>query len=99
MVVTYNLIVHYNVLINCGRDTAMTVPTKKQMKQYQDFLKREAKKFRLTSEDLSNLTDLGMMIDWQTWEYVLKPNKMDKWFKKFCDRIEWITLYKKKRLK
>ena len=73
-------------------------PTKKQMRDYRNFLDKEAKNFKLTAEDLSNLTDLGMMIDWQTWEYVLKPNKMDKWFKKFLDRVEWITIYEKRKL-
>ena len=59
---------------------------------YKKYLENEAKKFRLTAEDLSNLTDLGMMIDWRLYEYTLKPNKMNKWFIDFFNRIEDVTL-------
>lgn len=64
------------------------------MKQsnYNKHLIKEAKKFRLTPEDLSNLTDLGMMIPAWFVKDVLKPNKMDKWFWDFFGRIEKITL-------
>lgn len=65
---------------------------KKALKEYQEYLKKKAKSFRLTAEDLSNLTDLGMMIPNWLIECVLKPNKMDKWFFSFFNSIEDITL-------
>lgn len=77
----------------------MAKPTKKQQADYIKHLEDSAEKFRLTPEDLSNLTDLGMMIDWKTYEYVLKPNKMDKWFKKFIGRVDKITLVELEGLK
>jgi hypothetical protein len=65
---------------------------KKELSKYKKYLETEAEKFRLTQEDLSNLTDLGMMIPAWFVKDVLKPNKMDKWFWKFFRRIEDITL-------
>ena len=69
----------------------------KELKEYEKYLEEEASKFRLTVEDLSNLTDLGMMIPAWVVEDILKPNKMDKWFWKFFNRIEDITLTELKK--
>jgi len=69
----------------------MTVPTKKEMKKYKDYLKREAKKFKLTSEDLSNLYDLFYMIDDNVYK-ITKLNLMDKWFLNFHKRIEKVII-------
>jgi len=63
-----------------------------KQEEYKKHLKEEAKKFILTAEDLSNLTDLGMMIPAWFVKDVLKFNKMDKWFWDFFGRIEDITL-------
>ena len=72
-------------------------PTKKQMKEYNEHLVRESKKFRLTVEDLGNLFDLFFMIDNPPefnidFRKTLKINKMDKWFYKFHERIEEIVI-------
>lgn len=63
-----------------------------KLEEYKKYLKKEAKNFRLTQEDLSNLTDLGMMIPAWFVKDVLKLNKLDKWFWDFFQRIEDITL-------
>ena len=71
-------------------------PTKKQLERYNTFLSECGKNLTLTAEDLHNLYDLFYMITWQDYEKVFKPNKMDKWFKNFFDRIEKICLAKEK---
>lgn len=71
------------------------VPTKKEIKEYRDFLNEAGKNFKLTEEDLSNLTDLSYMVcpdDIETF----KLNKINKWFERFFGRIEEITLADKK---
>ena len=72
------------------------IPTKKEMKDYKNFLTECGKHFVLTPEDLSNLYDLSYMITWQDYEKIFKPNKMHIWFKKFFDRLEEICLAEKK---
>ena len=62
-----------------------------ELKEYKKHLEKEAIKFRLTSEDISNSFDLGMMIPHWFYEGVLKPNKMNKWFDKFFFRIEKVA--------
>lgn len=64
----------------------------KQLKQYQKYLEQEASNFKLTAEDLSNLTDLGMMIPYWFVQDLLKRNKMKVWWLGFIRRIEKITL-------
>jgi len=76
----------------------MTTPTKKEMKKYKDYLKREAKKFKLTSEDLSNLYDFIYMIDDITFD-TLKLNKMDKWLFNLQHRIEKVIIPELKAVK
>lgn len=49
-------------------------------------------KFKFTVDDIHNIYDLTYMIDWRTMD-MLKLNKLDKWFRKFVDRIENIALY------
>lgn len=71
--------------------------TKKEMEEYKKFLDEAVKRFKLTPEDLHNLTDLGMMIPAWLVKDVLKPNKMDKWFWDFFGRIEEITLIDDKK--
>ena len=66
--------------------------TTKEIATYGKYLEREAKKFKITREDLSNLTDLDMMLPHWFVKDVLKPNKMDKWWYKFAERISKITL-------
>lgn len=70
----------------------MKIPTKSEMKEYNKSLEREAKKFKLTSEDLSNLTDLNYMAMTPALAETLTLNHMDKWYNKFFGRIEKITL-------
>lgn len=73
----------------------------KESKKYDERVKKLANKFKLTSEDLSNLTDLRYMIGEDAYE-TLELNKMDKWFMNFFNRIERITipeLYTHKNLK
>lgn len=73
------------------------VPTEKEMKEYKKRIKREAKKFKLTSTDLSNLYDLFYMVDTppeisMDFRKTLKINNMDKWFNDFHIRIEKIII-------
>lgn len=66
----------------------------KDKKEFKKWLRKQkilADKFRLSVDDLHNLYDLMYMIDWRTME-TLKLNKMDKWFKRFFDRVEEICL-------
>ena len=75
------------------------IPTKKEMKEYKEYLKKEASNFKLTSRDLSNLYDMFYMVEDDSFE-TIKLNKMDKWFIKFHERIERIVLpelYKKSK--
>lgn len=65
---------------------------KNNLKKYQEHLKQEAKKFKLTADDLTNLTDLELMMPFWFVEKVLKPNKLKKWFLEFFAKIEKITL-------
>jgi hypothetical protein len=69
------------------------------LEEYEKFLEEAANNFKLTSLDLQNLTDLGMMMPAWLVKGVLKPNGMEKWFWKFVDRIETITLADKKDYK
>lgn len=62
-----------------------------ELKKYNEYLKKEAKKFKLTSEDLSNLYDFCYMLDYDTHQ-TFKLNKMGKWFKEFFRRIEKIVI-------
>ena len=61
------------------------------MEKYERMLKRKAKEFVITSEDLSNLTDLFYMINDDTCQ-TLKINNMQKWFHKFQEKVERITI-------
>lgn len=67
------------------------IPTEKEMKEYEKYLKKEAEKFKLTSEDLSNLYDLGYMIGDDVYD-TLELNNMLKWFHNFHQRIEKIVI-------
>lgn len=74
---------------------------KRKLKEYKEYLLKEAEKFRLTIEDLSNLYDLFYMVEDGSYE-TIKLNKMQKWFHKFHQRIERIVipeLYKNKNQK
>jgi len=46
----------------------MKKPTKIELKKYRTYLKKEAEKFKLTAEDLSNLYDLSYMLIWVTYD-------------------------------
>jgi len=65
---------------------------KEDMKKYLIQLEKGAKKFKLTAEDLSNLTDLELMMPSWFVQEVLKPNKLLPWYLNFFGRIEEITL-------
>ncbi|KKN35384.1 hypothetical protein LCGC14_0784110 [marine sediment metagenome] len=67
------------------------IPTMKELKEYRKYLDKEAKKFKLTQEDLSNLFDMFYMLDDDTYR-TIKLNKMGKWFNKFRERIEEIVI-------
>ena len=67
------------------------IPTNKELKEYRKYLDKEAKKFKLTREDLSNLFDMFYMLDDDTYR-TIKLNKMGKWFNKFRERIEEIVI-------
>lgn len=69
----------------------MKPPTKKEIEEYRKEVRRGAKEFDLTAEDLSNLYDIFYMVNWQDME-TMKLNKMDKWFKKFFERVEKIVI-------
>lgn len=71
---------------------------KQELKKYLDYLEVEANKFKLTSNDLSNLFDLLEMVDTPPEVNIdlrktLKLNKMDKWFYDFRDKIESIVIW------
>lgn len=73
------------------------------MREYKKMLEKEAKKFKLTAEDLHNLYDLFHVVDTPKeinidLRATLKINHMLKWFYKFHEKIEKIVipeLYKK----
>jgi len=70
---------------------------KLKIKRYEEYLKVEAEKFRLTDEDLSNLYDCMRMMDTpkeinQDFRGTLKLNKIDKWFYDLRNRIERIVI-------
>ena len=72
-------------------------PTKKEMMEYEKELEAQAKKFKLSPEDLSNLYDLFWMIGTPRELDIdlldtIKLNKMDKWFKDLHLRIEKIVI-------
>jgi hypothetical protein len=77
-------------------------PSSKERSEYEEHLRLEAEKFKLTAEDLSNLFDLFFMVDTPSeidmdFRKTLKMNNMDKWFYDFQDRIEEAVLdYDKK---
>lgn len=71
------------------------MPTKIQMKEYTNFLNEAGKNLKLTALDLHNLTDLLYMVNWADYK-TIELNNMDKWFEKFFDKIEEITLADKK---
>jgi len=69
----------------------------KKLKEYEKYLKEEADKFRLTSEDLGNLFDCMFMMNTpkeigQDFGGTLKLNNMDKWYKDFHKRIEKVVV-------
>jgi len=64
---------------------------------YKKHLKEEAEKFRLSSDDLSNLYDLLNIADTpkeieMDFRGTLKTNNLDKWFKTFLNKIEKIVV-------
>ena len=73
------------------------IPSKKELKKYLKYLDKEAKKFKLTGDDLSNLYDLFYMVDVPKkiildLRSTLKMNKMDNWFDDFHNRVEKIVI-------
>jgi len=82
-------------------------PTKKEMQTYRRKVEKEAKKFKLSPDDLANLYDLFWMIKTPKEIKIdlietIKMNKMDKWLKNLHLRIEKILipeLYEKKSSK
>jgi hypothetical protein len=72
--------------------------------KYRKYLDKEAEKFKLTREDLSNLYDLFYMADNPPelnidFKETLKLNKMDKWFYNFHRRIEDVVIPELKKKK
>lgn len=72
-------------------------PTKKEMKEYTTYLNKEAKKFKITAEDLSNLYDLFHIVDSPSelnidLKKTLKLSNMDQWFNDFFNRMDDIIL-------
>ena len=65
--------------------------TKEDLKKYRKYLDREAKKFKLSAEDLSNLYDAFYMIDDDTYQ-TFKLNKINDWFNKFFEKVERIVI-------
>jgi len=68
-----------------------------KLEKYKKYLKEEAKKFRLTDEDLGNLYDCMWMMDTpkeinQDFKETLKINKMDKWFYDLRNRLEKVVV-------
>jgi hypothetical protein len=68
-----------------------------ELKKYVKYLKEEAKKFRLTHQDLSNLYDLFYIVDCPyeiqiDFRKTLEINKMNKWFDDFHMRVEEIVI-------
>lgn len=73
---------HYPEIINSN----------KELKAYHARLKKGAKEFKITPEDLSNLTDLELMMPSWFVQEVLKPNNLLPWYLKFFGKVERITL-------
>jgi len=68
-----------------------------KLKEYKKYLKEEAKKFKLTDEDLGNLYDCMWMMDTpkeinQDFRGTLKINNMDKWFNDLRNRLERVVV-------
>ncbi len=63
--------------------------TRKELLEYDNQVKRRAKRFRLTPTDFHNLYDLFWMANKDLWK-TLKINKMDKWFHNFTYGVERI---------
>ena len=64
---------------------------KDKIEKYEKYLKTEAKKFRISADDLTNLYDCFYMLDDDTYQ-TFKLNKMRKWFGDFFDRIQRIVV-------
>ncbi len=58
------------------------------LQRYKRYLEKEAKKFRLSGNDLSNLYDLLHIVDNRD----LKANGMDKWARDLFERLEPIVI-------
>jgi len=64
---------------------------KNDLSKYRKYLDKEAKKFKISAEDLSNLYDCFYMIDDDTYQ-TFKLNKMKDWFDNLFMRIEKIVV-------
>jgi len=67
------------------------------LKEYKKHLEKEAKEFKLTSDDLSNLYDLFHIVDNPKeipidFKETLKLNKMESWFNNFLERLEEVII-------
>lgn len=56
--------------------------------QYNKIIREEAKKFKITAEDLHNLFDMFYMIDYGT----LRANNMLDWANNFSGKLDKIIL-------
>lgn len=79
------------------RKLILTKEQKKSLDKYLKYIDKEAKNFKLTSTDLSNLYDLFYMMDTPKQIHVdlkstLKINNMLKWYYEFHKRIEKIVV-------
>jgi len=75
----------------------MNEKEKLKLEKYKKYLKEEAKKFRLTDDDLGNLYDCMWMMDTpkeinQDFQGTLKVNNMFEWFHNLRNRIEEIVV-------
>lgn len=58
------------------------------LEKYKKYLEKEAKKFKLTGNDLSNLYDLLYIVDNRD----LEANGIDKWARDLFERLEPIVI-------
>ena len=72
--------------------------TKYDLEAYKKFLDKNAKTFKLSGEDLSNLFDVLTMMDTpdevcMSIRKTLQLNKLDEWFYKFKKRVEDVVIW------
>jgi len=62
-----------------------------KLKEYREYLDKEAVKFKLTGNDLTNLFDLFYFVD----DNILEDNSMKEWADEFLYRLSKVVIKEK----